>query len=290
MGMYRRGRERPTFDTPVQFVPINQTPADLSRGYGTPEYALGDWTGPVDPPFEFADQATFSARDRGERGMLASNIGVFVWDCFLVNRGCRFVHLFIAIDGSVSYRQRRTPVNVYPDQIDSDAWNTGYPPASTFQAPIATLDIERGETLRVNLIQISETASKNAGKGLPPISTPAQATYAAVTDDAVGQTFMWNTGASQEFRRTWTDGRESAFEATADAKDIASAESVTGQLDVAVTTKSLIFAHAALAPRLGSGFAKKWKAVIGGRDYDITGIQDGYAKNLYVRITAEARE
>ena len=37
MGMFRRGRERPTFDTEVTFIPIGRKgqPGDRSRGYGS---------------------------------------------------------------------------------------------------------------------------------------------------------------------------------------------------------------------------------------------------------------
>ena len=76
----------------------------------------------------------------------------------------------------------------------------------------------------------------------------------------------------------------------ADAKDIAGAERVVGDQTVAVSTKSLVFAAATLAPLLAEGsLAKDWKVRIGGRDMDIVSVMDGWVPNRYARLIVEER-
>ena len=77
----------------------------------------------------------------------------------------------------------------------------------------------------------------------------------------------------------------------ADVKDVAGAERVIGDVAVAVTTKSLVFAHATLAPLLEAegSLAKDWKVRIKGRDMDIVQVMDGWAPNKYVRLVVEDR-
>ena len=292
-GMFRGGRRRPTFDTVVTLIPINRTQADRLGGYIPTEFSLSEWKAPTTPAVEALKAATdFSARDRGDRGMAATTQGVIAWDCFiLAGRGCRFVHLRIAPDGTVSYRQRRVAVGNYPDIIDDDPFTDGYPPSSVFHDPATTLAIERSEAARLNIIQISATASENEGKELPPV-TP-RASYAATVDDAAGQTFLWPTadGSAQQFRRAWTDGSAEAMTLLADVKDVAAREPVVGDVSVAVQTKSLIFAHATLAPLIAGtdALAKQWKVRIGNRDMDIVGVMSDWDPGRYIRLIAEDR-
>ena len=79
----------------------------------------------------------------------------------------------------------------------------------------------------------------------------------------------------------------------ADVKDIPGRETVIGNASVATRTKSLVFAQAALKARLdadGAGFAKQWKAVIAGQEYDVTAIADSWVPGRYTRVIVEQRD
>ena len=45
-GMFRGGHMRPTFDTAVEFVSVNQSATDKSGGYGSPITVRGEWGAP----------------------------------------------------------------------------------------------------------------------------------------------------------------------------------------------------------------------------------------------------
>ena len=77
----------------------------------------------------------------------------------------------------------------------------------------------------------------------------------------------------------------------ADVKDVAAREAPVGAVQVAMRTKSLIFAQAAVAPLMATGrLSKEWKVSIAGREMDVVSVLDDWAPGLYARIIVEERE
>lgn len=119
---------------------------------------------------------------------------------------------------------------------------------------------------------------------------------AILTDDATGQSLYYcndqlTPPRCEHYRRAIDDGTGPASRTYyADVKDVAGAERTVGDIAVAVSTKSLVFAHATLKPLLDSGsITKDWKVRINGRDMDITGVMDGWVPNRYSRLIVEDR-
>lgn len=114
-------------------------------------------------------------------------------------------------------------------------------------------------------------------------------------DDATGQSLYYCNNIDnlcEHLRRAIDDGLGPASRTyLADVKDIAGAERVVGDQTVAVSTKSLVFAHATLKPLLAAetSLAKEWKVRIGNREMDIVGVMDGWVPNRYTRLIVEDR-
>ena len=283
-GMFRGGHRRPTFDTEVEFVAVNQTAPDRSGGYGAIQVTRGPWGAP-----EVLAEQTIASGERddfeptGDSGVQATNLGMFAW----FTAGGIQTLMFQENSTRRGYRKTRVENGNWSD------WDE-----------ISNSDIEDVSANRNRLplpnpvfITIAGSPNSNIAKGLPPISYAGTRRVGIVIDDATGQSLYYcNNRLSpprcEHYRRAIDDGTGPASRTyMADVKDIASAERVIGDVAVATRTKSLVFAHATLKPLLEAegSIAKDWKVRIGGRDMDITQVMDGWVPNQYTRLVVEDR-
>ena len=278
-GMFRGGHKRPTFDTPVEFISINQTAIDKSGGYGTIQVIRGEWSGA-----EVIAEQTIASGDRddfeptGDRGVQATNIGIFAWE---TNGDTQRV--FFQDNSRDVVRQRTRTRDQNLQWGNYSRWK----PSGSFQKKDAN-NIDRVSLPVIHVINLDA----------PPANVPNHVDgvdrEGILIDDATGQSLYYCNDIldrCEHYRRAIDDGLAPASRIyMADVKDIASAERVVGDLNVATTTKSLVFAHATLRPLLESGsLAKDWKVRIGGRDMDITQVMDGWVPNRYARLVVEDR-
>lgn len=269
--MFRGGHARPTFDTPVEFVAVNQTAPDRSGGYGSPQTVWGDWG----PP-EVMTETTLADRDdfvpSGDSGVEATTLGIFAW--------------YVAADTqTLFFQSNNNPERYYKTRTRSgdgwsafSEWNTG----SNIRRPNRPRD------------PLPSPAFITPDR-LPGISYSGSLRDGILIDDATGQSFyICNDGNNkcEHYRRAIDDGLGPPSRTyMADVKDVSGAERVVGDQTVAVRTKSLVFAAATLAPMLAEegSLAKDWKVRIGGRDMDIIGVMDGWVPNRYTRLVVEER-
>ena len=280
-GMFRGGHKRPTFDTPVEFISINQTATDKSGGYGEPVPVRGEWGAP-----EIMAETTVADRDAfaptGDSGVQATSIGMFAW--YTENNTQTLMLQRNDISSRPYYKERTLPNGPWGS---FDRANLRSVSANRQRDPMP-LPI---------FVEISEYENDNIQNHLPPIFWSGSNRRAGILiDDATGQSLYYcndqlTPPRCEHYRRAIDDGLGPASRIyMADVKDIASAERVVGDLNVATTTKSLVFAHATLKPLLTSGsLAKDWKVRIGGRDMDITQVMDGWVPNRYARLVVEDR-
>ena len=273
-GMFRGGHKRPTFDTPVEFISVNQTAPDRSGGYGQPQMVRGAWGAP-----EVMTETTVANRDdfvpTGDSGVQATNLGMFAW--YKSNSGIVVLH------------QENNTLQAF-EKTGSGQWENA--------ENITDANRERAPLPLPQFIIIERKERTNINKNLPPISWSGGLTrYGILIDDATGQSLYYcNNQLSpprcEHYRRAIDDGLGPASRTyMADVKDVAGAERVVGDVTVAVRTKSLVFAHATLKPLLDAegAIAKDWKVRINGRDMDIVGVMDGWVPNRYSRLMVEDR-
>ena len=279
-GMFRDGRGRPTFDTKVEFVPVNRIAADRSGGYGSrvTEAVWGAWSAPVsdtdrDPGIGFRRYLPPS-----DNGWSCTEFGPRAWAV----EGDTRVAMQASDDANFLVKTR--PASETGDWRDSGTADAAY--------LIADANRPRGSFPRI--VQWTDDATANL-----PTYTPfgSDGRFAILVDTDEGQTLLTGRGITDDclvWTRTYTPADPAVANRTflADVKDVAGRESAIDGAVVAARTKSLIFAYASLKPLLdaeGAGLAKSWKIRIGTRDLDILSILDDWAPNRYVRIVAEER-
>ena len=282
MGMFRDRRARPTFDTKVEFIPINQTQADQSRGYKPRrlEEVWGAWSGPT--PSTVTDSPEFGAfvppNDEGHECQAA---GAMAW---FVENGERVV-VHVSIDSIFAVKKRAAS--------ETGSWvSPGTQDASYFIA-----DANRPQGSKARLVRWAAGGANPRTANLPAFALGNRdGQYGILIDTDEGQTLIstrFNPEDCLEWTRTYTPADPVTPNRTflADVKDIAGAERVVGEQVVAVRTKSLVFAHAALKPLLDAegSIAKDWKVSIGGREMDIVQVMDGWVPNRYTRLVVEDR-
>ena len=280
-GAFRGGHMRPTFDTPVEFISVNQTATDKSGGYGSPQVIRGEWGAPV-----VMTETTAVDRDdfvpTGDSGVQATNIGMFAW----YTEGDTQTLFFQSSFGIAAI--------LIKTRSNGGTWSTW----TIIKAnAITNSNANRARSPLPNptYVVVENDADANIANNLPNIITPTTK-VGILIDDATGQSLYYcNAGLTpprcEHYRRAIDDGLGPASRTyMADVKDIAGSERVIGDINVATTTKSLVFAHATLRPLLESGsLAKDWKVRIGGRDMDITQVMDGWVPNRYARLVVEDR-
>ena len=282
-GMFRGGHARPTFDTPVEFVAVNQTATDKSGGYGSPQVSRGDWGAP-----EVMTETTLADRDdfepTGDSGVQATTLGMFAW-----------------------YTEGDTQTLLYQEKTYDDAYyrtrnrnGDGWGVSSKWighDGYVSVLDANRGRLPLPfpKFIIVSASRIQNVRNNLPNISSGNFNRIGILVDDDTGQSLYYcnnQVNRCEHYRRAIDDGLGPASRTyMADVKDVASAERVVGDQTIAVRTKSLVFAAATLAPLLAAegSLSKDWKVRIDGRDMDIVGVMDGWVPNRYARLIVEER-
>ena len=280
-GMFRGGHKRPTFDTPVEFISVNQTATDKSGGYGSPQITRGAWGEP-----EVMTEQTVATRDdfvpTGDSGVQATTLGIFAWH----TEGDTQTLLYQQNDHARAYSKTRA---------GAGAWSS-WSEIRLLHLRFVLADRSRSPLPAPAFVSILADANDTASKGFPRISAGLVPRMAILTDDATGQSLYYcndqlTPPRCEHYRRAIDDGTGPASRTYyADVKDVAGAERTVGDIAVAVSTKSLVFAHATLKPLLDSGsITKDWKVRINGRDMDITGVMDGWVPNRYSRLIVEDR-
>lgn len=287
-GMFRDGRARPTFDTEVEFIPVNRADVDRSGGYGERRAATparyGEWSAPeIDTGREgLAIRNFIPDTDAGHR---CTATGPQAW---FVENGTRVViQSNDGIGGLDNYRVKTRPASETGTWRDSGTEDPAY----------LIADANRARTDPLAFPRVIAWTGANL-----PAYTPAagDGDYAILLDTAQGQTLLAGRESVDDcliWTRAWVPAEPgdpappANLTLRADVKDVAARESVLDGAVVATRTKSLVFAHAALKPLLdGEGsIAKEWKIRIEGKDLDITQVLDGWVPNRYVRIVAEDR-
>ena len=279
-GMFRGGHMRPTFDTPVEFIAVNQTATDKSGGYGAPQITWGAWGAPE--ALAEQDIPTRLFEDfvpTGDSGVQATNIGMFAW----YTTGDTQRLMFQQDDGTSGHYKERINNGEWQEWVRVRANNFDEIDANRTRDP---LPVPEYVTLDNN----------NVARNLPNTNI-SNRRIGILIDDATGQSLYYcndqlTPPRCEHYRRAIDDGAGPASRTyMADVKDIASAERVIGDVAVATRTKSLVFAHATLKPLLDieGSIAKDWKVRIGGRDMDITQVMDGWVPNQYTRLVVEDR-
>lgn len=281
-GMFRGGHMRPTFDTAVEFIPINQVASDRSGGYGSPSVGYGDWGDAVAMSEKDIEIGNYLPPDDQDMGVIATvQYGILAW----------------YTDGNTKtlfHQARRQPfasVRVRTNNVWGawQAFTNNVPP----QYLASNANRNRSPLPHAQFIAVNTDASENAALNMPPISLNAFR-YAILVDQPSDQSlYICNDTRNrcEHYRRLYDGGKPIRRTYYADVKDIAGTERVLGDQTVATRTKSLVFAHATLKPLLDAegSIAKDWKVRIDGRDMDITGVMDGWVPNRYTRLTVEDR-
>ena len=282
MGSFRGGHSRPTFDTQVTFLPVNQTAVDRSGGYKQriDEPIWGAWTGPA--PSQVTDSPEFGAfvppDDEGHECNISGGLAWFV-------EGGERVIINVGIDNNFFVKKRAAS--------ETGSWLS----PGTRDISYLIADANRPQGSKARLVKWIADGTNPRTANLP-VHTPAvrDGEYGILIDTAEGQTLIttrFNPEDCLEWTRTYTPADPSIepFTLLADVKDIAGAERVAGDLEVGVRTKSLVFAQSSikfLLDRPGS-IAKEWKVRIGNREMDIVGVVDGWVQNRYSRLVVEDR-
>ena len=282
-GMFRSGRRRPTFDTAVDFIPINRDGADRLGGYvkrGPPEPVWGAWSGPsAVPSAPFSNFQTFAPPT--DAGHECQEQGARAW---WVEGGERIVAQ-VDIDSAFTLKKRAAS--------DTGTWNDN----GTQDAAYLITDANRDRGSSPRIVRLAAVGPNPRTANLPGF-TPAgrDGVYGILIDTDGGQTLAstrFDPIGCFEWTRTYTPADPVAATLTflADVKDVAAREAVVGEVQVASQTKSLIFAHATLAPLIAGAdaLAKQWKLRIGVREMDIVGVQSDWSPGRYVRLIAEDR-
>ena len=284
-GMFRRGRRRPTFDTAVEFVPVNRIRADRSGGYRrrVTEAVWGAWSGPT--PSAVTDSPEFAAFvPPTDEGHECQATGAMAW---FVEGGERVVVFVGVADLDPEFAVKKRAAS------ETGTWVS----QGTQDASYVIADANRPQGSKARFVRWTAGGANPRTANLPA-HTPAgrDGPYGILVDTAEGQTLIttrFNPEDCLEWTRTFTAADPAVAVQThyADVKDVASRESVVDGALVATRTKSLIFAHATLRPLLESSgsLAKDWKVRIGGREMDITQVLDSWAPNLYAKIVVEDR-
>ena len=282
MGSFRGGHSRPTFDTQVTFLPVNQTAVDRSGGYKQriDEPIWGAWTGPA--PSQVTDSPEFGAFvPPDDEGHECQATGAMAW---FVEGGERVV-LYASTDTFFFVKKRAAS--------ETGTWiSQGSPDAS-----YVITDANRPQGSKARFVRWAASGANQRTANLPVHTLAARdGAYGILVDTAEGQTLIttrFNPEDCLEWTRTYTPADPSIepFTLLADVKDIAASESVASDIQSAKRTKSLVFAQASLKALLDrdESIAANWKVRIGNREMDIVGVVDGWVQNRYSRLVVEDR-